>query len=122
VTIFHDRAVLEAVKSRCARPAVPTSTAISHDGLNVEPPAGAVGRCPTPCLGRRLSIARTGEHRGIQKRADGGYTGPYSGVTGYVPAAAPIAPGRFTAPAVPNQPVYTGQMINAIGTWNKGDS
>jgi hypothetical protein len=57
--------------------------------------------------------------RGIQKRADGGYTGPYSGASGYVPAAAPIAPGRFTAPAVPNQPDYTSQMINAIGTWAK---
>ena len=52
--------------------------------------------------------------RGVQKRADGGYAGPYSGATGYVPAAAPIA-ARFTAPAVPNQPDYTQQMINMLG-------
>ena len=43
-TIFRDRAVLEAARSRCARPAVPTSTAISHDGLNVEPPASELDR------------------------------------------------------------------------------
>jgi hypothetical protein len=88
---------------------------------NAERPALAVGRRATPCLGRRSSIARTDGHAAF-KRADGGYTGPYSGASGYVPAAAPIAPGRFTAPAVPNQPDYTSQMINAIGTGGKGDS
>jgi hypothetical protein len=51
--------------------------------------------------------------RGIQKRADGGYTGPYSGATGYVPAATPLAPGRFTAPAVPNTPDFTQQLALA---------
>ena len=62
--------------------------------------------------------------RGIQKRADGGYTGPYSGATGYVPAATPLAPGRFTAPAVPNTPDFTQQLalasIPLLGK-NKGD-
>ena len=54
-----------------------------------------------------------------QKFADGGapYSAsamPYGGGPSFIPAVQ-VAPGRFTAPAVPNQPDYTQQMINMLG-------
>ena len=59
--------------------------------------------------------------RGIQKRADSGYTGPYSGATGYVPVVA-MPTAHWSGPAVPQTPDYTPQLINAgIGMLGKKD-
>ena len=59
--------------------------------------------------------------RGVQKRADGGYAGPYSGATGYVPVVA-MPTAHWSGPAVPQTPDYTPQLINAgIGMLGKKD-
>jgi hypothetical protein len=85
--------------------------------------------------GKSKAMAMSGEavrYRGDraprrkQKLADGGVPGgasamPYGGAPGYVPVVQ-LQPAHFSAPAVPNQPDYTQQMMNAIGTWGKGDS
>jgi hypothetical protein len=105
----------------------------SAGGADVDRDQPRRSRRATAGRSREKSTTIAGEavkHRADKKPrrprfADGGSTSgmPYGSGMMLIPIPqTQIAPGRFTAPAVPNQPDYTGQMINAIGTWGRGDS
>ena len=105
----------------------------SAGGTDVDRDQPRRSRRATGGRSREKSTTIAGEavkHRADKKPrqprfADGGSTSGMPYISGVMLIPIPqtqMAPGRFTAPAVPNQPDYTQQMINAIGTWGKGDS
>jgi hypothetical protein len=100
----------------------------SPGGADVDHDQPRRSRRPTGERSRKTPGAMSGaaaKHRADrpsrrrQKFADGGapYSAsamPYGGGPSFIPAVQ-VASGRFTAPAVPNQPDYTQQMINMLG-------
>jgi hypothetical protein len=139
---WHD--VRNATLDPGGRDDIPRPRRACGGKIEMRPPGGADVDADQPRRPRRATGARSRKSKSLpvagetakhrvdraprrkQKLADGGVPGgasgmPYGGNGGYVPAVA-LPTARFSAPAVPNTPDNTPQMLNTAIGWLKNNN